>query len=306
VLVYSFCIAGLAVPLPLIARIAPAAAASGSSGELLETDVVFPRFVEEAAAMGLMPAAHAVVETAGITESGQQLTVATTSAAAPPDYATAPAFFRRLRVYQIVAADLGESTPIAENELIVGHRDGRVYIESIDRVAPQIDELTGQPTGLAGLVIHRHSEFDMVGFETMVETLTGVGAPDEDLRPVLLGQMLDAGEIAVSNYREAVTVTAPDGTEWTAPAEDFDLGASFDRLGIDAATSGGTGAIIDCFEDIGVTVTVLGALCLVAGAVVCAAACAASAGVACIPCISGASLACGLAAATGSLGYCLA
>jgi hypothetical protein len=228
--------------------------------------------------------------------------LATASAAAPPGYAATPVFFHRRSSFQIEDA-AGDDTPIVESELFVGEQDGHVTIDAIDRVPRVADGVAGPSSALAGLEIHRRVELDIAGFDALVAAVTGHGAPDHDERPALLARLLDGGQIELSNLRHDVTVHYPDGRERVHPGDEFDLAELIEELGLGAGA--GT-TIYDCYAEIGVDLTIFGAACLVAGVVVCAVACAVSAGIACIPCISGASLACGLGAAVGSLGFCLA
>ncbi len=289
--VRATCVLGMAIPAPLLARAMPEAAA------------LMPGFAADAATLGLIAADTVLVESGGIAASGERLILATTSAAAPPSYGVTPIFFQR-RTSFFIESPTGGTTHIAESELRVGERDGRVSIDAIDRFPGSLDGAAGYSTGLAGLEIRRRVELEFKGFDAMVAAVTGGDAPDDAERPALIAAMLRDGEIEIDNFHHTVTVHYPDGSERVFGGEEFVFDSVLAEIGVDALTSGRT--IYDCYSSIGVELTIFGAACLVAGVVVCAVGCAVSAGILCIPCISGASLACGLGAAVGSLGFCLA
>lgn len=290
---HACCVTLLALPPALLAPSAAAATAG---------DAALSGFAARATAMGLVPAGTVLVEPAGVTAAGDRVVVATTMAAAPPGYGATPVFFTRHSSFRL-AEDSGLGTGLVESELQVGEEAGLVTIDAYDRLPQSVPETNGPVGNLAGLEIHRHIELRMEGFDRVVAAVTDADAPDHADRPALLEAMIDDGELALSDFRHTVTVRYPDGRERAFAGSDFTLDALFDDLG--AAVTQGT-TLYDCFAAIGVDLTIFGASCLVAGTVVCAVGCAVTAGVACIPCISGASLACGLGAAVGSLGYCLA
>jgi hypothetical protein len=260
-----------------------------------------PGFAEEAIAMGLTPAAQVFVEDRGATAGGARLQVATTSAAASPF--EDGIFFRRLSAQQI-ERPIDGTLIVSESETQVGRSGGQVWIDFIERFPEEIDQAAGRYTGLAGVEIRKRIELEMTGFDLFVEALTGGDvAADDPAKLEIWNDLVDSGQVTHGDLSQTVFVSFADGSTKSIPADRFQLA---DVLGESGAGAGEQSCVIGCFGDVGVTVTFLGAICLVAGAAICAAACAVTAGVACIPCISGASLACGLGAATGSLGYCLA
>ncbi len=251
------------------------------------------RFDGRALSMGLTPAASAVRRHLGRASDGRAMSVATSSATAHP--LASPIFFRQASEYRL------EDDVVAEYELVIGHSGGRVWIESIDRFPEATVGSEGLLARLAGVEIRRTIEFEMTGFEWMIERVVAAANTDAN-RHAVLAAMLEAGEITHGELRDSVTITEADGASIVMPSADFSLASFFAGQGSGAIS----GCVVDCFAEIGTAITVFGALCLIAGAAVCGVACAVSAGVACIPCISGASLACGLGAAVGSVGTCLA
>jgi len=295
VLLHVALVAATALPLPLLG---PAAAAA-----LVQPRAALPDFAAESAAMGLVASDNVTVESAGVTPDGRLVRLVTSAAAAPPGATATTLFFRRFSSYEIEVAG-GLTIPLVESEMRVAEQNEHVTLEVIDRIAGVPDGAEAALVDLVGLEIHRRIELDFGGFAALEAAFTGPDAPSPDDLPTLLASMWTNGEVELGNFSHVVTVHYPDGRETTTDGESFDFGAILAEFGGDALTNGRT--LYDCYADIGVDLTIFGAGCIVAGTVICAAACAVTAGVACIPCISGASLACGLGTAFGSLGYCLA
>jgi hypothetical protein len=297
--VNALAVLSIALPSGLLADAFPAVPNAIPSGMVAQGEI--PGFAEESSAMGLTAAGQVLVEDRGATAGGARLQVATTSAAASPF--EDGIFFRRLSSQQIDSPADG-TLVVAESETQVGHVDGHVWIDFIERFPEEIDEAADRYTGLAGVEIRKRIELEVTGFDLFVEALTGGEvAADDPAKVAIWNDLVESGQVTHGDLTQTVFVTFADGSMKSIPADRFQLA---DVLGEVGAGAGEESCVISCFGDVGVTVTFLGAICLVAGAAICAAACAVTAGVACIPCISGASLACGLGAATGSLGYCLA
>jgi len=285
--VFAWCVAVMVVPYPLVAG---AGLAPGS----------VEQFEQSARASGLAVAAWTEVETVGATAAGAQLSAVTSVASAPAGSELAGVFYRRLQSYRLEDAD-GIVAEISETEVVVARQGDRVSLEIVDRFAENFDELSGRASGLNGVEIRRLAEFDMIGFDRLVDVLT-TSDPGHTARPELLAEMLGSGEISYEDYEESVTVVHADGREATYPAGALATSGIFDGAG----AGGPTQCTFDCFSDNGAEISFFAAVCIVSGAVVCAAGCAVTAGAACIPCLSAVSLGCGVSAAVGGIGICLA
>ncbi len=283
----AWCAATMVLPYPLLAG----AAVAPRSVE---------RFEQSSRASGLTVTAWTEVETVGTTHTGARLSAATSVASAPVGSALAGIFYRRLQSNRLEDGE-GGVAELSETEVIVGREGDRLFLEIVDRFAENFDELSGRASGLNGVEVRRVAEFDMIGFDRLVGVLTA-SDPGHTARPEMLAEMLGSGEISYADYEESVTVAYPDGREATYPAGALASSGVFGGGGAGGATQ----CTFDCFADNGAEISFFGAVCIVSGAVVCAAGCAVTAGAACIPCLSAVSLGCGVSAAVGGIGICLA
>jgi outer membrane protein assembly factor BamB len=295
--VLALCVATFVVPPPLLLQGSAVAdttsAAASADFGILESD-----FVAETSALGLRQLGDVQVADVGAAPSGQRLQSIVIATGVPLLERTAPTFYWRRTFFRVLQND-GTNPTYALNDLRVRYVDGHVTLEIVDRFTADVDAMVGKDSGLAGLEIRRTAEFDSTGLEQLAAEAAGGGGGAEFTRPSAL-EKLDH-----ENYTEKVTVTRPDGTQQTYAAGEFNLNAALQgHMGGGADFS--INCVTQCFSDFGGGIGALTAVCLVGGLVVCVAACALTAGVACIPCISGAGTVCGVAIGAGSLAFCIA
>jgi hypothetical protein len=301
--IHAFCLVTLIAPPSLLpgrhlAHAAePSPAASVALGQLVER--VERAFTAEAESAGLRSMGPPQVQALDPGTGGNAVMAVTTSAGIALDERVTDAFFWR-RVTVVRVTDIGAAEIVGESDLRASFAAPRVTLTFADRFTPGLNRLAGYDTELAGTEIRRLVEFDSANLEDLAAAARLDGGAAMQRSQADLRDQIEAG-----NYREVVTIVAADGTERTYPAGDLDPR----RLTGPSAGGGAdltVGCVTQCFSDSGGEIGLVTAVCLVAGLVVCTAACAISAGVACIPCIGGAGTLCGVAIAVGSLAVCIA
>jgi hypothetical protein len=251
-------------------------------------------FAEDATSIGLALAGEPTTKVLRVAPNGDSLVAVTLLASVPPAERQSPIFYWRRTVYA-VAGVAGAVRETARNDTTIAFDGALVTVQIADSFA------AGSGGDLDGKEIRRVAEFEADSIDDLFNVSTAA-APGVSESPFPAAPTLfPAGAAQERNYHEMVTVVNADGSSVTYPAERFRLG---DLLGEGGAA--GIGCVTQCFSDHGGEIGFAGAACLVAGAVVCAVACGATAGVACLPCIGGAGTACGLAVGTGALAGCIA
>ncbi len=298
-LAYGSCLAAIAVPPPVVVAAAPAL--GQSVGAAADISAIQAEFAAIAEPLGLQVLGEPQVE-----RLDTNLSAVTTTATVPLDQRTTSTFF--LRRTQVIAerADLPNQV-IARSDLRIDYVGIHVTLEFVDRFMPALDAFAGRTTGLAGKEIRRRAEFDSPGLEAYV------AARAEEPRSLLpnarhpLSSSTSTAQIEAQNYVETATIVLPDGTARTYPAGTLDLATI---LGGPDGTGGAAAltyrCVEGCFNASGFQIALGTVLCIVAGAAACGVVCGLTAGVACIPCITGIVLeACGLAAIALPIVICI-
>jgi hypothetical protein len=254
-------------------------------------------FVADTTRVGLALMGEPATDVRRVAPNGDELVAVTLTASIPPAERQSPVFYWRRTVFAVAGGE-GTLRETGRNDTTIAFDGDSVTVEITDSFA------AGSGGGLAGKQIQRVAEFEADSIDDLLDlagtAAASASASDLSPFPATPGSFF-ARTAQDRNYREMVTVVDADGSTVTYPAERFHLG---DVLADGGAA--GIGCVTDCFSDHGGKIGFFGAACLVGGAVVCAVACAVSAGVACLPCIAGAGTACGLVVGVGALGGCVA
>lgn len=281
---HGICVAALILPpCRVVAATAPSLEPPPAAIDAVPTDDVAidispleRAFGREAESLGLHPIANPQVE-----RIGADLIAVKATAAVPLDRRTTSTFFLQRTLIVSQRSDLLNEV-VAQTDFTVRYAGDHVTLEYADRFSTAFDALARRETGLAGIEIRRMAEFDSPGLESYAAAQLQARSAGQG-GGLMSPPSQVAEQIEADNYVETATIVLPDGTERTYPAGQLDLSRIFGGQGGGADLT--IGCLSDCFSATGGTIGLVTAACLVAGLVVCVAACAVSAGIACIPCI---------------------
>jgi len=292
---HALCLATIAVPPALLVRVgACAAAPTGGTVAVPDAASLEAAFDDEAQAQGLHSFGPAQQEEIG--PGSSKLTMA--AGVALPQQ-TSPTFYWQRTLF--FAAQGGGEVLYAYTDLRARYAQPHVTLEIIDHFLPAFDTVLPSAGGLAGTEVRRTATFDSANLEALAAAQ--MQQPSKRSRAARQSELRSAMD--ETSYAETVTIVQSDGSQQTYAAGQANLAAALGLEGGGAADLT-IDCITGCFNEFGGGIGFLTAACLVAGLVVCGVACAATAGVACIPCIGGAGTVCGVAIGVGSLAFCIA
>jgi len=184
-----------------------------------------------------------------------------------------------LREDRFIIKDMaGQTHTIASHDISMRNVGDRFTVDLTFKLPPSFDKAVGFRTGIAGLQITRTSVFDLPGLLELLES------GDQDAIQAELHRLTSMTQ----NLTETVTVTRPDGTRKTYPAEQFNIA---EIMGFWSCIQ----CIIDCFADWDISWS--GAGCVAAFTAVCALVCGLPPSPACVTCIETALTTCDFEAA---------